>query len=263
MKKNFIPSALTFLIMYGLLVGFLYLNQANILYHPTPQVFEECAGFSNYQIIHHNSARAYYLNNSDENIIIYYRGNAGSTCQRATLRPFFEEFDASILFLEYSGFSNDDIRPSKQKILQNVEDINEFINLQHYSNVIPIGMSIGSAPASFQASLNSNVSTLILLNPISSVQEVAQRQFFFIPIFSFLLTENFNNYKFLENFSNTLHIIHAQNDRTINPRFSKRLYEAINIENSTYILIEGYGHNTLWQSEEFRDLLREKMIINS
>lgn len=230
-----------------------------MLYHPTPQVFEECAGFSNYQIIEYNSARAYYLNNSHENVIIYYRGNAGSACQRASLRSFFEQFDASIIFLEYSGYSNDNVEPSKEKILQNVRDINEFVNLQNYSNIIPIGMSIGSAPASYHTSINNNISTLILLNPISSVQEIAQRQFFFIPVIPSLLTENFNNYKYLENFSNTLHIIHAQEDKTINSRFSRKLYETLKIEDSTYTLIGGYGHNTLWSSKEFRNLLKEKI----
>ncbi|MFT4244041.1 MAG: hypothetical protein ACMXYB_01135 [Candidatus Woesearchaeota archaeon] len=259
MKENLIQFSLILLGIYFIFVGFLYLNQANLLYHPTPQVFEECVGFSNYEIVEYNSARAYYLHNSNKNIIIYNRGNAGSACQRAQLKSFFEQFNTSILFLEYSGYSNDDVEPSKKRILQNVIHINKFINMQNYSNIISIGMSIGSAPASYHASINNNISTLILLNPISSVQEIAQRQLFFIPIPSFLLTENFNNYKYLEDFSNTLYIIHAQEDRTINPRFSRKLYETLNIEDSTYTLIERYGHNTLWQSEEFRDLLEEKI----
>ncbi|MCH8519468.1 MAG: hypothetical protein LAT82_01810 [Nanoarchaeota archaeon] len=259
MNKQIIQFFIFLFVVYLLLIGFLYTNQANMLYHPTPQIFEECSEFLDYQIIQHNTARAYYLNNSNETIIIYYRGNAGSACQRAQLRTFFEQFNTSILFLEYSGFSNDDVKPSKEKILQNVEDINEFIELQNYSNIIVVGMSIGSAPASFHSSINSNVSTVILLNPISSLQEIAQQQFFFVPIFPFLLTENFNNYRYLEKYTNTLHIIHAQKDRTINPKFSKKLYETLNLENSTYTLIEGFGHNTLWQSEEFTEILIEKI----
>lgn len=257
--KKFILVSIVLYVLIGLL---LYFFQKSLLYHPNKQDFYTCKGFKEYEKKSVNDTRFYYKQGNNETVIVHYHGNAGSTCDRSFTRPMFEQFDASIIYVEYAGYSNDTVRPSKDLILKDVKNIHNFIYKKGFTNIIVYGQSLGSAAASYHAYLG-NVNHLILVTPFSTLQEVAQSMYVIYPA-SLILTEKYDNIKWLKDYENNLLIIHGDNDKVIPHKFSKKLYDKLSNKNKEYILIKGSGHNDIWSHSKFQYTLTSflKEVVN-
>ncbi len=260
MKKFSLKKLLTstfkiFLTVYVLFGIFLFMNQKSILYYPTHQNFETCESFQDYQKINHNGTRFYLKENSKDKIIVYYHGNAGSACDRSLSKETFEQNNASVIFVEYAGYSNDTVKPSQKLILQDVENVHNYIKQNSYKNIIVYGQSIGSGAASYHASLN-NVDQLILATPFSTLKELAQSKYIIYPT-ALILTERYNNLEWLKNYQGDILIIHGNNDQIIPHKFSQKLFNQLNTKNKEYVLIKKAGHNDIWSFPEFKNKISE------
>lgn len=256
-QSKFFNTLLFIFIIYILLGVFLYFNQRSMLYHPNDQNFEQCSSFKDYQKINYNGTRFYFKHASTEKVIVFYHGNAGSTCDRSYLRLIFERFNASLVFVEYAGYSNDNRNPSKKLILKDVQNINDFIQDNSFTEVTIYGESIGAGAASYHSYIG-KVNNLILITPFSRLIDVAQSKFVIYPV-SLILKERYDNVEWLKNYENKVVIFHGDQDLVIPSRFSKRLYEKIPSNNKEYVLIEGKGHNDLWSSSVFINKLIERV----
>lgn len=254
-KKLFFNLA--FIFMFYLIFGlFLFVNQYNIMFYPSNQDFYDCSGFEDFEKINYNDTR-FYLKHKNQNILIHYHGNAGSACDRSALRPHLENFNGSLLFLEYAGFSNDERTPTPNKLLQDVKNLVNFLEENNYENITIYAESIGSGPASYHARI-APVKKIILSSPFSSLKALAQSKYIIYPA-NFLLRENLDNIYWLENFEGEVIIFHGEQDNIVPKRFSKELYDALNTEQKQYISIPNRGHNDLWLSEEFKELIIKKL----
>ncbi len=237
--------------MLYILFGFyLFFSQKSILYHPDNQDFKRCSGFKDYQKLEANGTRFYFKEGQGDDVIVYYHGNAGSACDRSYARAVFEQSDASLIFVEYAGYSNDDVNPSEELILNDVENIHNYIYEKDYEEVTVYGQSIGSGAASYHAGLG-DVENLILVSPFSSLEKVAQSKYVIYPA-SILLTKEYDNVKWLKDYHGRLLIIHGDSDSIIPEKFSKELYQSIPSLEKEYILIEERGHNDIWLSANFK-----------
>ncbi len=251
---NFIIDTLIRLVMIYCFFGlFLFFSQKSMLYYPDNQDFESCDRFSDYQKINFNGTRFYYKQGSLDSVIVYYHGNAGSACDRGYFKSFFEQSNSSIIFVEYTGYSNDNIKPSRDLILQDVDNINNFVKENYFKNVIVYGQSIGSGAASYHSFIG-DVNSLILVGSFSNLEDVVRSKYIIYPT-SILLREKYNNIKWLQNFEGNIIILHGDNDQVIPHRFSQKLFNEIATEKKEYVLIEGKGHNDIWGSPIFREKL--------
>lgn len=239
-------------VIFGLI---LFFGQKSMIYFPDNQDFYSCSGFADYQTITYNSTRFYYKDVSEKNVTVFYRGNAGSLCDRAAFRPFVETEGRSMIFVEYAGFSNDSRSPSKELILEDVRNIVSFIRGKQYENVTVIGESLGSGAASYHASIG-DVDRLALITPFSSIRDVGEHKFPFFPI-SLILTQNFDNVKWLKEYSNSVIILHGDEDLIIPYKLAVKLYESLATEHKEFVSLKGYGHNSVWNSPKFRTELAE------
>ena len=250
-----IDIIMRFMIIYCVLGLFLFLSQKSMLYYPDNQDFESCERFNDYQKISFNGTRFYYKQGSLDNVIVYYHGNAGSACDRGYFKSFFEQSNSSIIFVEYAGYSNDKIKPSRNLILQDVDNINNFVKENSFKNVTVYGQSIGSGAASYHSFIG-DVNSLILVGSFSSLEDVVRSKYIIYPA-SILLREKYNNIKWLQNFEGNVMILHGDSDQAIPHRFSQKLFNEIPTEKKEYVLIEGKGHNDIWGSPTFREKLVE------
>ncbi|MFP4402389.1 MAG: alpha/beta hydrolase [Candidatus Nanoarchaeia archaeon] len=255
MKKTIFAIVIALIVTYLLIGSFLYFSQASLLYFPTEQNFDECIGFEDYEKKSKMGTRFYFKNNSQDTLIVYYHGNAGSACDRSRFKHVFEESGASLLFVEYAGYSNDDVKPSRDLILKDVENIHQFILESNYKNIVLYGQSIGSGAASYYASLG-GVNHMILVTPFSKLVNVAQSKYKIYPA-NILLKERYDNVEWLKNYNNSLTIIHGSEDGIVPSRFSQQLFDETSTLNKSYILIDGRGHNDIWLSPEFQNTVKE------
>jgi len=163
-----------------------------------------------------------------------------------------------LIFVEYSGYSADNKKPSYKLILNDVRNIHYYLENNSYVNNIAYGQSIGSGPASYHASLG-NINKIILVSPFSSIVDLIRSKYFYYP--SFFISEKYDNIKWLRNFSGEIILIHGETDKEIPKKLSKKLYDNIPNPNKEYVIIPKFGHNDIW----FSELIHEKIsnFINS
>ncbi len=256
MNKKYITSFFFSLIRMSLAVyilfwSFLYFSQWELLYYPSKLDFYNCPDLDKYETMVHGDTRFYKLSQSSSGVLVHYQGNAWRACDRAFKRSVLESSWRDIILVEYSWFGWDIQKPSKELLETNVEDIKKYIDDIWYNNIAIYGESLGSWLASYHAALW-EVDELILVNPFSSMQDVAMKQYPVYP--SFLLTQNYDNIHNLKDYTWNVYILHGQDDTLISPSFSQKLYSSLTkSQEKKYILYRWYGHNDIWYSEWFQE----------
>ena len=184
--KNLITYLFAALLIVYILIGILFFFfQGSFIYYPNSENFESCPGFKYYEKVNFKGTRFYFLNRSSE-IIVYYHGNYGSTCDRSLIKSTFEKTNKSLIFVEYAGYSNDKVKPSKKLLLNDVENIILYLESNNFNKITIYGQSIGSGPASYHVSLG-NVERLILVNPFARLTDLIQSKIKVYPEFIFFI----------------------------------------------------------------------------
>lgn len=247
---------------YLLLGAFFFSAQKSILYQPSnQQSFENCLGFRNYSKLEYQGTRMYYKEKSQsERVFVYYHGNSGSACERSAIKSLFEKAGVSLVFPEYTGYSDDQRNPSSDRILADVENVYQFLKSKSYEEVIVYGQSLGGGPASYHASLG-NVDALILVSTFSTLPEVTSTIFPIANLYplNLLLKEEYDNIHWLQNFRGSLKVIHGEEDQVIHSKFPKKLFESVPTDNKEYVSIDERGHNDIWGSTLYRETILESL----
>jgi len=254
LKNLLVATLITYILFF---VIFIFL-QKSFIYFPDDQDFKDCQGFLDYEKKTISNTRFYFKQGTD-NALIYYHGNAGSTCDRSLIKEFFEENNYSIIFVEYTGYSNDQTKPNKEQIFKDVENIHKFLTKNNLNNNVVYGQSLGSGPASYHASLG-NVGKLILVSPFSSMRDLIKSKIKIYPV-SIILTEDYNNQDLLSNYNNRLLILHGGEDKQIPVHHSRKLYEGLKNTNKEHIIIENFGHDDIWLSSIFKKSILDELNI--
>lgn len=244
LKELLIISILVY-VGFGL---YLFIFQKNYIYYPSNQDFNSCPGFAQSQKLNLNGTRVYYQKNSKD-IIVFYHGNGGSACDRAHLKEIFEKIGLSYAFVEYAGYAQDLQKPSKNLILEDVENVNEFIRNQGFSKITLAGESLGASLAIYHSSLIQS-NKLLLITPFFKMSDIAKKHYGIYPI-SLLLKENYDNSLWIKNSkSASVEIIHGEKDEIIPLNQSRKLFNEIAIANKKLTTIKDAHHNDIYNFEE-------------
>lgn len=253
MIKNFryfvIKSVIIGLIIVLIFIVYMIFNQKNLIYFPDSQNFDNCPGFVDSEKVRFSGTRMYYLEAEKSNIVlVYYHGNAGSACGRAYVKDILKDQGVSLLFVEYAGYSGDTRDPSKDLIIQDVKNANEFIREKGYEKTVLMGTSLGTAVTAFHQTLQ-QPEKIILMAPFDKLSEIAKIHYPFIPINVFL-REEYDSVEWLKNYTGKIVIIHGTEDEIIPIKLAKRLYESIPSDDKSFVTIEGANHNNLHSYSE-------------
>ena len=239
------------LLVYLLFGVFIFISHRSMIYHPdlVPSNFDHCPAFDDSEQINTNGTRAYYKHTTDK-IIVVYHGNAGSACDRSYLKNVFEENEYSYLFVEYAGYGGDQKKPSRELLFRDAENIVSFLKTKNYTQTLLFAESVGSGVASYHATLMS-VDRILFISPFDSLVNLAQTK---LPVYPMFLLEkgskeNYDNLALLREYAGELTIIHGAKDNVIPLKRGKALFENINIPNKEFIIIDGAGHNDIYNFE--------------
>lgn len=241
--KRLLFLSLLIYLGFGLI---LFIFQKNYFYYPTSQDFSSCQEFSDSEILNIDGTRAYLKKNS-LNLVVFYHGNAGSACDRSFLKNEFDKLNVSYIFVEYTGYSNDSEKPSKKDLMKDVENVNKFLSSQHFETITLAGESLGASLAMYHSSITKE-DKLLLIAPFYKAVDVAEKHYGIYPI-SLMLTENYDNSKWINDLKNVL-IIHGAEDEIIPVEQSETLFNKIRANNKKRILIEGAHHNDIYYFPE-------------
>ncbi|MDP2593621.1 MAG: alpha/beta hydrolase [bacterium] len=235
----------------------LFVLQAKYIYYPDETDFSDCPSFKKADHISFGSSRGYLTKRSQEEVVVYYHGNAGRACDRDYLDSFFAEQNYSTFFAEYSGYGEKNTNPSMSKLLKNVDDTIDFLKTQNFTNIIVVGESVGVGPAAYHT-LHSNIDKLILITAYSNLADVASSHYPFYPM-RLLLLNNFTPDVWLAHYKGEVSIILAESDEVISNKLGQKLYESIPSDLKKIYFVKNAGHNTIYEKNEFYALLENAL----
>ncbi len=251
----FIKFILALIIIYAGIVVYAYLVQREMIYFPSQKTTTPAeSGVPEMREISlktrdNHSIIAWYRPPADPGkpTMIYLHGNAGHIGQRAfIIKPYLDE-GYGVLLVTYRGYSGNSGIPTQYGIANDARAAITFLQEEKQDQcIILFGNSIGSAVA-IQMATEFPISTLILQSPFSSLTDIAQYHYFYLPV-SPLIKDKFDSMKSVEKIEAPVLVLLGKDDKIIPPKFGRKLYNAL-LYPKELIEIEGKGHNDLFEPE--------------
>lgn len=242
---------LIFFLFYFLLLLYIYFQQKNFIFFPTKTKHQSTdKNRITYSFARNDSTLNGWLLNpsfASEKLIIYYGGNAEDIF--FTIDQFREYGDCSILLVNYRGYGNSTGSPSEKALFDDALAIFDDIQSKYSpERIFLMGRSLGSGVASYTAA-NRSVQGIILITPFASIESLAKRQFFYMPV-SHLLKHKFLSDQYVRQISAPCLVIYGGKDRTVPPGNTEELTKNIATE-TTLVFIEEAEHNNIELFDEY------------
>lgn len=239
------------LAVYGVLVGGLYLFQRHLLYLPgsgRPVLGELAAvGVREVRVPTTDglSLLSWYLPPRDSRpVIAYFHGNGGHIGYRAERLRWFARYGYGVLMLEYRGYGGNAGTPNEAGFHADGMAALDFLEESGIAphRIVLYGESLGSGVA-VPLAAQREVAGLILEAPFTSVAEVAQYHYSFMPAAT-MVWDRFDSLSWMAKIRAPLLILHGERDRVVPIRFGRALFEAAPEPKEFWSASEA-GHETL------------------
>lgn len=247
--------------VYAALVGSLYVFQRHLLYLPGwgRPVLGQLAviGVREIKVTTADglSLCSWYLPPREGRpVIAYLHGNGGHIGYRAERLRWFARHGYGVLMLEYRGYGGNLGSPSEAGFhIDGVAALDFLTSGGIPSNrVVLYGESLGSGVAVPLAAQH-EVGGLILEAPFTSVAEVAQYHYSFIPAAA-MVWDRFDSLSWIGKVRAPILVMHGERDRVVPIRFGRALFEAAP-EPKEFWVHRDAGHETLAQFGAFEAVL--------
>ena len=236
---------------YVLICFLLFLVQRSMLYFPQPRSLAHVPqiNFSN----EGNTIYASAQERTSARAVLYFGGNAEDVS--ASLPALAAAFpDLSVYAMHYRGYGASEGKPTEQALYRDALALHDVLQAK-YQKFVVIGRSLGSGVATYLGSQRA-VERLILVTPYSSIADIAQAQYPWIPV-RWLLKDRFESAQHVVKSRAPVRIIAAQRDEVIPAWSTQRLFEAIEPALASQHVIADVGHNDISQSAAYWELMRK------
>lgn len=266
MVKLFKISALLGFVVYFIILAYVYLFQRNLLYHPSINSYQsDKINFDYEEIFIQNNEGIKlkaWLHEKDlinKKTILFFHGNAGDLSNRNYKLNELAKFDVNFLILAYRGFSGNEGQPTEQGLYDDAKSALEWIKIKGVKekNLILYGESLGTA-VTIEVAQNKNLAGIILESPFTSMVELAQKYYPFLPA-KFLLKDRYETVKKLKNISSPLLVLHGRLDTIVPFAMGEELFKQVNepkfkyfIDNDDHMM--RYDENLLDEIKKFISL---------
>jgi len=253
MISNILAILKVITIFYVGIAALLFVMQRKMIYYPTAKnnhpYDEHTFDFDGAKI------KVVALNADNAEAILYFGGNAEPVEYNT---PLFENIftEHAVFLMKYRGYGGSTGKPSEEKIYADALRIFDDLD-NKYSKVSVIGRSLGSGVATYVAAQR-NVHKLVLITPFDSIQALAQKAFPIYPM-SLLLKDKHNSIGRADSINAITLLLIAENDEVIGKNHSDALFRAFKRKPPKMIVINNVGHNTISESDQFNEQLRQFM----
>ena len=253
---------------YVVLVGSLYVFQRHLLYFPgagRPEL-GDLAALGVRQVALQTadglSLLSWYLPPRDDHpVIAYFHGNGGHIGYRAERLRWFACNGYGVLMAEYRGYGGNPGTPSEWDFVADGAAALDFLGREGIApnRLVIYGESLGSGVA-VPLAAQREVASLILEAPFTSVAEVAQYHYSFIPA-SALVRDRFDSLTKIGQVKAPILVLHGERDRVVPLRFGRALFDAAPEPKELWLSREA-GHEDLVRYGAFEavlDFLRRRV----
>ncbi len=251
MKKIIKKISILLLLGYVGMGLFLYVNQRDFLYFPTP---DTPTAYKNMTLQNEGaSINVIVLNEGYENAILYFGGNgesmAGSADYIAQQFPTF-----TCYLMDYRGYGSSTGEPTEKGLYSDALKLYDTIKPKH--NRISIGgRSLGTGIATY-VSAHREVSKLALITPFDSIVNVAQGRYPIYPV-AYLLHDKYDSVSRIKEIKAKTFIVLAENDRIISRERTQKLIDAFDPVQLDVTMIENRGHNDISSDARYYKIMQD------
>lgn len=240
---------------YLAIVGFVYLFQRHLQYHPdqaSPGVPAKSAAPSMKEVqIKTNDGlmlKAWFVPPKDKNglLIVYYHGNAGHIGNRATKVHYYLEKGYGFFLVEWRGYGGNPGSPTEAGLYDDARSAVHWLEKEGYApgQMAIYGESLGSGPA-VQMALEFQPKILILEAPFNNAYDIGQMKYPWLPV-RWLIKDRYDSDHKIGSIKSNLLIIHGDEDQVVPIELSHKLFERAN-HPKQYVTINGAGHSDLYE----------------
>jgi hypothetical protein len=218
---------------YAALVGGLYLFQRQLLYLPD-RTRPELVGLDRLGVRETMlstedglSLLSWYLPpHPGQPVVAYFHGNGGHIGYRIQRLLRFARQEFGVLMLEYRGYGSNPGTPSEAGFYADGRAALAFLEREGVApnRLVLYGESLGSGVA-VQLAAQHDIAALVLEAPPTSVAEVAQCHFPYVPA-ARLVTDRFDSLSRIGKVRAPILVLHGENDRVVPIRFGRALFNA-------------------------------------
>jgi fermentation-respiration switch protein FrsA (DUF1100 family) len=236
---------------YAAVVGGLFFFQRQLLYLPD-RTRPELAGLAQLGVREVTlrtadglSLLSWYLPwRSGRPVIAYFHGNGGHIGYRVERLLRFAREGYGVLMLEYRGYGGNPGSPTEAGLYSDAQAALDFLKREGITSnrLVLYGESLGSAVAVRLAAQN-EVAELILEAPPTSVAEVAQCHFRYVPA-SRLVVDRFDSMSRIGEVRAPILVMHGERDRVVPIRYGRALFNAAPEPKEGWFVPEA-GHENL------------------
>jgi uncharacterized protein len=175
--------------------------------------------------------------------VLVFNGNAGNRAYRAPLAAALRRHGFHVLLADYRGYGGNPGRPSQTGLSADSRAARAFLLTRSDvdpARLIYFGESLGAAVA-LELAAQHPPAALILRSPFTSMVEVGQHHYPFLPV-RLLLRDSFDSLRLIGELRAPLLVIAGDRDAIVPFDQSRRLYNAA-AEPKEFIAIRGADHN--------------------
>ncbi len=226
--------------VYLVLCAALFFFQRSLIYFPQPNAVSSS---DSQLILSMPDARVSVITRErvGPRALIYFGGNAEDVSRN--LPEFAEAFpDYAVYLLNYRGFGGSGGSPSEAAIAEDALALFDQVYASH-PQVSLIGRSLGSGVAVRLASQRP-LQHLILVTPYNSLEEIAARQYPWVPV-KWLLKDRFESGKYAAHIRVPTLLLAASDDEVIPRASTQRLLENFPQGVALLRVVPESGHNSI------------------
>ncbi len=174
--------------------------------------------------------------------VLYCHGNAGAVSHQGRIIPIIREIlGESVLVFDYPGFGRSGGKPSEAGCYVAGDAAYDWLTQRvPPERVVLLGQSLGGGVATDLASRRRH-RALVLFKTFTSIPDLAQRQFFFLPA-RWLVHNQFNNLAKIRYCAGPCFIGHGDRDHLIPLAQAQQLFRAAPAPKQ-FFLLRGCGHH--------------------
>ena len=266
MNKFFYIPLVLGSITYLIILTYIYLFQRNLLYHPSVNGYQgDEINFDYEEVFIKNNEGIKlkaWLHKKDlinKKTILFFHGNAGNLTNRNYKLNELSKFDVNFLIVAYRGFSGNQGKPSEQGLYEDARSALDFLKIKGVKekNLILYGESLGTAVA-IETAQNKDLAGIILESPFTSMVELAQKYYPFLPV-KVLLKDKYETIKKLPNINSPLLVLHGKLDSIVPFSMGKKVFEKAKEPKFKYF-IDNDDHMVRYDQELLNEI--KKFIID-
>jgi len=240
--------------IYAMLVVLLYVAQRSMMYHPDQSVPEPADwGAPRMEAVRLTTddglkVFAWWRPPADgtKPIMVYFHGNAGHLGDRVEKTAPYLDAGYGLLLVTWRYNAGTGGKPSEEALLLDGKAAVEFVLAETGSDpdrLVLYGESLGSGVA-VQIAARRPVGAVVLEAPYSSVAEVAQGHYWYVPA-RWLVLDRFDSMRWIGRINAPLLVLHGDNDRVIPMRYGRKLFDAAS-EPKEFFHFPGGAHDDLY-----------------